>query len=103
MTGWYRARRATYRYQVKALPPERAAARSGCRRPARRGRRRPDRLERLLATQLRAAGRPEPELTAAGLLALTNGLGSSMLGGQRDGDAAVAVLRRQLDRVFGPQ
>jgi AcrR family transcriptional regulator len=63
----------------------------------------PDRLERLLATQLRAAGRPEPELTAAGLLALTNGLGSSILGGQHDGDAAVAVLRRYLDLVFGPR
>ena len=63
----------------------------------------PDRLERLLATQLRAAGRPEPELTAAGLLALTNGLASSILGGQRDGDAAVTVLRHHLDLIFGPE
>ncbi|GAA0503363.1 hypothetical protein Ade02nite_35970 [Paractinoplanes deccanensis] len=61
----------------------------------------PDRLEHLLATQLRAAGRPEPELAAAALLALTNGLTSSVLGGQRDGDAAVAVLRHHLDLVFG--
>jgi len=63
----------------------------------------PDALERLLAAQLRLADRPEPELTAAGLLALTNGLGSSILGGQRDGDAAVAVLRHHLDLVFGPR
>jgi AcrR family transcriptional regulator len=63
----------------------------------------PDRLERLLATQLRAADRPEPELTAAGLLALTNGLVSSILGGQRDGRAAVAVLHHHLDLVFGPK
>lgn len=63
----------------------------------------PDRLERLLATQLRAADRPEPELTAAGLLALTNGLTSSVLGGQRDGAAAVTVLRYHLSLVFGPE
>jgi AcrR family transcriptional regulator len=60
----------------------------------------PDALERLLANQLRLAGRPEPELTAAGLLALTNGLASSILGGQRDADAAVTVLRHHLVMVF---
>ncbi|MFI5841962.1 TetR/AcrR family transcriptional regulator [Catenuloplanes sp. NPDC051500] len=61
----------------------------------------PDGLERLIATQLRTAERPEPELTAAGLLALTNGLGSSILGGQRDATAAIGVLRHQLRLVFG--
>jgi AcrR family transcriptional regulator len=60
----------------------------------------PDRLERLLATQLRAADVAEPELTAAGLLALTNGLTSSILGEQHDADTAAAVLRQHLDRVF---
>ena len=60
----------------------------------------PDGLERLIAGRLRAAGRPAPELTAAGLLALTNGLGSSVLGGQRDAEAAVRILHQHLDLVF---
>ncbi|MCI4064900.1 TetR/AcrR family transcriptional regulator [Micromonospora sp. R77] len=69
----------------------------------------PDKIERLLGGQLRQAQqngevdpRLDPELTAAGLLALTNGLGSSVLGGQRDGPAALAVLTYHLDRVFTP-
>jgi hypothetical protein len=40
------------------------------------------------------------ETTAAGVLALTGGLGSSVLGGQRHGQAALAVLTCHLDRVF---
>ena len=67
----------------------------------------PDLLERFLATQLRAAqesGQVDPDhdaaTVAAGLLALTNGLGSSVLGGQRDGAAATAILRYHLDRLF---
>ncbi|WP_221320411.1 TetR family transcriptional regulator C-terminal domain-containing protein [Actinoplanes sp. L3-i22] len=67
----------------------------------RHGARYPDFIERLLAEQLRLAARPEPELTAAGLLALANGLTSSILGGQRDAAAAEAVLRHQLDLIFG--
>jgi hypothetical protein len=35
----------------------------------------------------------------AGLLALTNGLGSSVLGGQSDGGAA-AILEYHLERLF---
>ncbi|MFE9956743.1 TetR/AcrR family transcriptional regulator [Micromonospora sp. NPDC005299] len=69
----------------------------------------PDKIERLLGRQLRQAQengevdpRLDPELTTAGLLALTNGLGSSVLGGQRDGRAALAVLTYHLDRVFTP-
>ncbi|MDR7274855.1 TetR/AcrR family transcriptional regulator [Catenuloplanes atrovinosus] len=65
------------------------------------GMRYPDGLERVIAGQLRAADRPEPELAAAGLLALTNGLGSSILGGQRDAAAATAILRHHLALVFG--
>ncbi|GAA1626426.1 TetR/AcrR family transcriptional regulator [Catellatospora bangladeshensis] len=68
----------------------------------------PDLLERFLAGHLRTAqrsGQVDPDLdaptTAAGLLALTNGLGSSVLGGQRDGDAALAILTYHLDRLFG--
>ncbi|WP_033337476.1 TetR/AcrR family transcriptional regulator [Catenuloplanes japonicus] len=60
----------------------------------------PDGLERVIAGQLRKAERPEPELAAAGLLALTNGLGSSILAGQRDADGAVAVLRHHLELIF---
>jgi AcrR family transcriptional regulator len=60
----------------------------------------PNSLERLLANQLRLAGRPEPEVTAAGLLALTNGLASSILGRQHDAGMAVTVLRHYLGMIF---
>ncbi|MDH6115249.1 hypothetical protein P3T36_004168 [Kitasatospora sp. MAP12-15] len=69
----------------------------------------PDLLEGFLAKQLRAAqqtgeieaGR-NPEMTAAGMLALVNGLGSSVLGGQRTGEAALAILTHHLDELFRP-
>jgi len=74
---------------------------------ARHGGTYPDALERFLAGQLRqaqSAGEVDPDLDAAivvaGLLALTNGLGSSVLGGQRDGAAAQAILTYHLDRLF---
>jgi AcrR family transcriptional regulator len=67
----------------------------------------PDALERFLTGYLRTAqqtGQVDASLDAstiaAGLLALTNGLGSSVLGGQRDGDAALAILTYHLDRLF---
>ncbi|RKR93124.1 TetR family transcriptional regulator [Micromonospora pisi] len=67
----------------------------------------PDLLERFLANQLRTAQQTgttladlDPDLTAAGLLALTNGLGSSVLGGQRGADAALSILTYHLDRLF---
>lgn len=67
----------------------------------------PDLLERFLAERIRQAQRDgeiaadtDPALTAAGLLALTNGLGSSVLGGQRDGPAALQILTYHLDRLF---
>ncbi|MEV0719982.1 TetR/AcrR family transcriptional regulator [Asanoa sp. NPDC050611] len=67
----------------------------------------PDLLERFLAGQLAKAQEDgqldpghEPATVAAGLLALTNGLGSSVLGGQRDGAAATAILNYHLDRLF---
>ncbi|WP_406194681.1 TetR family transcriptional regulator C-terminal domain-containing protein [Kitasatospora sp. NBC_01560] len=74
---------------------------------AKHGTAQPDLLEGFLARQLRAAqqtgdvdpGR-DPEVTAAGLLAMVNGLGSSVLGGQRTGDAALAILTRHLDELF---
>jgi AcrR family transcriptional regulator len=69
----------------------------------------PDMLEGFLAKQIRAAqeagevdGGRDPELTAAGLLAMVNGLGSSVLGGQRDSEAALAVLTYHLEQLFGP-
>ncbi|MEV6963810.1 TetR/AcrR family transcriptional regulator [Hamadaea sp. NPDC051192] len=67
----------------------------------------PDALERFLTRQLQTAqeqGEVDPDLVAptvaAALLALTNGLGSSVLGGQRDGAAAEAILTYHLDRLF---
>jgi hypothetical protein len=68
---------------------------------------RADAMERFLAEQIRRAqgqgaipAGHDPWLAAAGLLALTNGLAASVLGGQRDGDAARAVLGYHLDRLF---
>jgi AcrR family transcriptional regulator len=67
----------------------------------------PDKLESLLATHIAAAQEAgevaadvDPPLAAAALLALTNGLGSSVLGGQRDGAAALRILEDQLARLF---
>ncbi|AGZ43976.1 TetR/AcrR family transcriptional regulator [Actinoplanes friuliensis] len=69
----------------------------------------PDKLESLLAAQIATAQEAgevaadvDPALTAAALLALTNGLGSSVLGGQRDGAAAQRILEDELDRLFRP-
>ncbi|GAA2645412.1 TetR/AcrR family transcriptional regulator [Paractinoplanes durhamensis] len=69
----------------------------------------PDKLESLLAKHIAAAqeagevaGDVDPKLTAAALLALTNGLGSSVLGGQRNGAAALRILEDQLGRLFRP-
>ena len=66
-----------------------------------------DALERFLAGHLAkaqragaVAGDHDPAQVAAGLVALTNGLGSSVVGGQRGSDAAVAVLGYHLDRLF---
>ncbi|GAA3058296.1 TetR/AcrR family transcriptional regulator [Kitasatospora albolonga] len=71
------------------------------------GARQPEQLEGFLAKQLRAAqqaGQIDPgkdaEIAAAGLLAMVNGLGSSVLGGQRTGDAALAILTHHLDELF---
>ena len=67
----------------------------------------PDALERLLARQVTSAQEAgevaadqDAGLVAAGLLSLTNGLGASVIGGQRDGEAASTVLRYHLDRLF---
>ncbi|MFJ9692702.1 TetR/AcrR family transcriptional regulator [Kitasatospora sp. NPDC101183] len=64
-------------------------------------------LEGFLARQLALAGEAgqlapgrDPGMAAAGLLAMVNGLGSSVLGGQRDGEEAMAVLRHHLDELF---
>lgn len=66
-------------------------------------------LEGFLVKQLRAAQQaggiaPERdvEMAAAGLLAMVNGLGSSVLGGQRTGEQAMAVLTHHLDELFRP-
>ncbi|RLL66370.1 TetR family transcriptional regulator C-terminal domain-containing protein [Streptomyces sp. Z26] len=70
----------------------------------------PDRLERRLADVLRQARENgaldrarDPATEAAHLLALSHGLGAGVLVGQRTADAALAVLRAHLDRLFdGP-
>lgn len=43
----------------------------------------------------------DPRIETVSLLALANGLTSSVLGGQRDVADAVAVVRYRLDRLFG--
>ncbi|MDH6132583.1 AcrR family transcriptional regulator [Kitasatospora sp. MAA4] len=75
---------------------------------AKHGTAQPDLLEGFLAKQIRAAQqsgaidpRKDPEMTAAGLLAMVNGLGSSVLGGQRTGEAALVILAHHLDELFG--
>jgi len=67
----------------------------------------PDRLERQLADVLEAARRDgtlRPELDsateAARLLALSHGLGTSVLVGRRSAEAALSVLSDHLDQLF---
>ncbi|MGK4585809.1 TetR/AcrR family transcriptional regulator [Kitasatospora sp. HPMI-4] len=67
----------------------------------------PDLLEAFLAKQIRAAQQAgevdsdkDPQMTAAGLAAMVNGLGSSVLGHQRTGDSAMAILNHHLDQLF---
>ena len=64
-------------------------------------------LEGFLAKQIRAAQETgeisadtNPEMAAAGLLAMVNGLGSSVLGGQRTGEEALTILRYYLDTTL---
>jgi AcrR family transcriptional regulator len=67
----------------------------------------PQALEDFLTARL-AAAQERGEVAAdrdaraevASLLALTNGLTDSVLGGQRDAGAALAILRYRLDRLF---
>jgi AcrR family transcriptional regulator len=44
----------------------------------------------------------DARLTAAAMMALTNGLGLSVTAGQRDGDTAVKILNRHLDDLLTP-
>lgn len=67
----------------------------------------PDILEGFLAKQIRAAQQTgeaaadgDPEMIAAGLLAMVNGLGSSVLGGQRSGEDALAILSYYLETTL---
>ncbi|MFC4499449.1 MULTISPECIES: TetR/AcrR family transcriptional regulator [Streptomyces] len=67
----------------------------------------PDAAEEAVAGLLRQAQdadllRPgvDPGLEAAGLLAMSAGLGTGVLVGQRSPESAAAVLEHQLDRVF---
>jgi hypothetical protein len=74
---------------------------------AQHGTRGPDLLEAFLTKQIRTAqeageidAAKRPDMTAAGLLAMVNGLGSSVLSGQRTGEAALAILTHHLDELF---
>lgn len=67
----------------------------------------PNALEDFLTTHLTAAREAgeidadrDPRTEVATLLALTNGLTSSILGGQRTPEAGNAILRYTLDRLF---
>lgn len=67
----------------------------------------PDRLERQLTDVLSQAQRDgalaggrDPAAEAARLLALSHGLGTGVLVGQRSAEAAMAILRAHLDQLF---
>ncbi|MET0965722.1 MAG: TetR/AcrR family transcriptional regulator [Nakamurella sp.] len=70
----------------------------------------PNALQNFLASEVRkgqAAGQiastRDPAAEGALLLALTNGLTSSVLAGQRDAHQAAAILEYHLDQLFGAQ
>ena len=74
------------------------------------GRYAPDALERWLTGVLARAveagevpGDVDPRIEVVSLLALTNGLVSSVLGRQRDVDDALRVVGYRLDRLFPPR
>ncbi|NUP66746.1 MAG: TetR family transcriptional regulator [Nonomuraea sp.] len=69
----------------------------------------PNALEDFLTVRLTAAQRAgdvapdrDPRTEVASLLALANGLTSSVLAGQRGYEAAIEIVGYRLDRLFGP-
>ncbi|MFF0296012.1 TetR/AcrR family transcriptional regulator [Kitasatospora sp. NPDC004614] len=60
----------------------------------------PNEMEAFLVAHLTAAAITDPQHEAVVLLALSAGLGLSVLLGQRTPEAATAVLRHHLDRLF---
>ncbi len=73
------------------------------------GRFAPDALEEWLTGVLgqavedgQVAGDHNPRVEVVSLLAMTNGLVSSVLGRQRTAEDALAVVRYRLDRLFAP-
>ncbi|WP_035858692.1 TetR/AcrR family transcriptional regulator [Kitasatospora cheerisanensis] len=60
----------------------------------------PNEMEAFLVAHLTAAGLPEPDHEAVVLLALSAGLGLSVLLGQRTPEAATTVLHHHLSRLF---
>ncbi|MEU8363567.1 TetR/AcrR family transcriptional regulator [Nonomuraea sp. NPDC048882] len=70
----------------------------------------PGALENVLTARLAGAQRAgqippgrDPRTEVAALLALANGLTSSVLSGQRDHRAAMEIVAYQLDHLFGPE
>lgn len=60
-------------------------------------------LHRYIAAQIAEADRtPDPEVAAATLLALTDGLAAHVLGGYITPETATTALDEQLDNVFAP-
>ncbi|MEU7833705.1 TetR/AcrR family transcriptional regulator [Nonomuraea sp. NPDC049129] len=69
----------------------------------------PNALENFLTVRMTAAQQAgeidpdrDPRIEVAGLLALVNGLTSSVLSGQRSREAAIKIIDYHLDRLFGP-
>ncbi|GAA0911716.1 TetR/AcrR family transcriptional regulator [Nonomuraea longicatena] len=69
----------------------------------------PNALEDFLTARLTAAQEAgdiapdcDPRIEVAGLLALANGLTSSVLSRQRTHEAAIEIIEYRLDRLFGP-
>lgn len=64
----------------------------------------PDAREELLVSQLRVALPPpaDPRAEAVGLIAMSAGLGNSVLAGARSVEDALGVLRHHLDRLLTP-
>ncbi|MEV6156929.1 TetR/AcrR family transcriptional regulator [Nonomuraea sp. NPDC052129] len=69
----------------------------------------PNALENFLTVRMTAAQQAgeidadrDPRIEVAGLLALVNGLTSSVLSGQRSREAAIKIIDYYLDRLFGP-
>lgn len=86
-------------YTLLAVTDEALAAQPYLQRPAAAEDAVTGLLDRARETGLLPAG-TDTRTEAVALLAMTAGLGTSILAGQRSPEAAIATLRHQLDRIF---